>query len=139
MSSNSSGYAYVEILIAALLVSTALSPAAEAFRDVATSSVTQRDLVAERYAAMGTLETVLAEPFHVLNAEAGATMGLTESSFSEPMGTPNRHIVMVAPYDIDDADSDGNPLTGTDAGVVWVGVTVEGLGLSFQSTMAEAL
>ena len=55
------------------------------------------------------------------------------------MGTPNRHIVMISPYDIDDADKDGDPLTGTDAGVVWVGVTVEGLGLSFQSVMAEAL
>lgn len=134
---NMAGYAYVEVLIAALVITLAVSPAADALRDVAMHATTQRTMVNETYAAMGTMETVLAEPFSKLETEAAATKGLTESSYSEALGTEHRHIVMVSPYDLDDADKDGNPLTGTDAGVVWVGVSVENLGIEIQSIMTE--
>ena len=133
------GYAYVEVIIAALVVMVAVVPAAEALRSVAAGSVLQRELVAQKYAAMATMETVLAEPFSVLQAEADATKGLAGSKYSQSLGAPNRQVVMVAPYDVDNADKDGNPLTGTDDGVVWVGVNIASLGIAFQAIVTEAL
>ena len=135
---TSAGYAYVEVPIAALLVALALTPAADALRTVALNAHLQRDIVRESYRAMGTMETVLAESWGSLRSEAASTGGITESSYSEPMGTEHRHIVMVSPYDVDNADADDNPLTGVDDGIVWVSVSVENLGVNFQSIVVDS-
>ena len=52
LSRRTQGYAYVEVIIAALVVMVAVVPAAEALRSVAAGSVLQRELVAQKYAAM---------------------------------------------------------------------------------------
>ena len=127
------GYSYIEVLVAAIVLAAALVPAADALRTVSTNSAQMRDMVALQYEALGRFETVLAEPWGLLEAEATATGGTTESSYSEAGGTPNRIAVWISPYDIDDADGDGDILTGADAGVVLVRVEMEGTAVALET------
>ena len=73
------------------------------------------------------LEEVLALPFDTVDAAAlAAGSYLTASSFSDTPGTPERLLVYLARFDTDNNDSDGNALTGGEAGLLWVRVEVEG-------------
>ena len=127
------GYSYIEVLVAAIVLAAALVPAADALRTVSANSAQMRDMVALQYEALGRFETVLAEPWGQLNSEAVATGGTIESSYSEAGGTPNRIAVWISPYDIDDADGDGDILTGADAGVVLVRVEMEGTAVALET------
>jgi len=91
------GYAYIEVLIAAIILVTAIVPATEALGTLSEHAAARRALIQTQYDAIGRMETVLAQPFDALQSEAQATGGLTPSSFSDPNGTPNALTVMLAP------------------------------------------
>lgn len=121
------GFSYVEVIAAALLVAICLPAALEAL-SLATRGVAEQEAgLALRYRLRGAMEEVLTQTPAALDAAAVAAGGpAVPSSFSDPAGTPNRRLVYLARYDFDNADGDGNRLTGGDAGLVWVQVAIEG-------------
>jgi len=121
------GLTYVELLIATVLMVVALVPAIDALRPaVQGSGIHQSETVLHFHLTAG-LEDVLATPFATLDAEAQALGDPTISSalFSDTAGSTDRRLVFLSRYDADNADSDSNPFTGTDEGLIWVRVELE--------------
>lgn len=129
------GYSYVEVLIAAVLIAISLVPAADALRTATVGAEIYEEYSAQHYSLLAKMEEVLAEPYGSLDAEAVAVGNKTApTAYSDPVSTPDRRLVYLAAYDIDNADGDDEPfLTGTDPGVVWVRVEIEGTVLSLES------
>jgi hypothetical protein len=73
------------------------------------------------------MEQLLATPHAALDAAALAVgSAVAPTSYSDAAGTPQRRLVFIARYDVDNADADGNGLTGGDAGLLWLKVAIEG-------------
>lgn len=129
----STGFTYVEILIAVVLISASLVPAMESL------SITPRSLsIIEEQSSIhnalrNTMEEVLAESFILLENAATAAGGPTiPSSYSDSSGTTNRALVYLSLYDGDDADADDNGFTGTDANLLWIKVEIESTAYSLE-------
>ncbi len=132
------GYSYVEVLVAAIILAGALVPASGALRDVLHASTLSRELLALQYEAFGAFEMLQTAPFGQLDGQAQATGGTTPSTlYSEPASTPNRMLVWVAPHDLDNADGDGNALTGVDDGVVRLWLEMEGTTIRYETVIGE--
>lgn len=121
--------------MAAALIAIALVPATEALRggldaaDVAHGERVRADRLRDR------LETTLAAPYGTLAAAAAGPS--TPSTLSDPAGSTDRILVYLAPYDGDDADGDGDAMTGGDDGLLWVRVTIDGTALAFETVTAR--
>jgi len=77
---------------------------------------------------------VLAAPFIVLlNAALENVDPKIPTSLSDPAGDPQRHLVYLAPYDIDNLDGDGDPFTGGDNDLLWVRIEIENTALAMES------
>jgi hypothetical protein len=75
---------------------------------------------------MGRLEETLAQPFSDLDAAAVAAGSRTApTSYSDAVATPDRLLVFMARYDGDDVDTDSDPFTGGDEGLLWIQVAIE--------------
>ena len=134
------GYSYLEVLVAAIILAVALVPAAESLRAASDASHQVRQRVPLQYEALGYFENLMANSLGALEAEAIATGGTAPSTlYSEPVGTPERMLVTVSPHDIDDADGDGDTLTGTESGVVHVRLEVEGQGIVMETVVGSFL
>ena len=129
------GASYVEVLIAALLIIISLAPMTSALRGAGDSADVFADATAQQLRLTAKLEEVLAEPFSVLAAAAGDED--KASSFSDEKGVDDRRIVYLSAYDGDNADSDDDPFTGTDAGLIWIKVEVEGTELQVESLVSK--
>ena len=46
-------------------------------------------------------------------------------------------MVLLSRYDGDDADADGDPLTGTDDDLLWVRIEIEGTALGVESLVSR--
>jgi hypothetical protein len=149
-SCRQSGLTYIEVIIAAALMTMALLPAMNALYTGLHGSDVYASASTEHYAALAKIEEVLAEPQSLLIAAAAAAGGnSTPSSYSDAASTPVRRLVYLALYDADDADGDGdvftvpdpnldgdnNPYTGY-SGLLWVRVEVEGSVTSLESLTA---
>ena len=138
-----SGLTYVEVLVATLILATALVPALQALHGAAQTASVVAGQSAQRLRLGSALETVLAEPYGNLLAAAGAVNDRgTPTSYSDPAGTTDRRLVHVSFYDIanldgdgdpftiadPDTDGDSNPYTGGEVAIdlLWVQVTIEG-------------
>jgi len=120
------GVSYIEILIATILITVSLIPASEALRSATASSSVYADYSVQNYRLLAKMEETLAKSFFNLEAEAIAVGNASiPTSFSDPVATPNRRLVYLSPYDADNADSDDDPFTGTDANLIWVRVQIE--------------
>jgi type II secretory pathway pseudopilin PulG len=125
-SANVFGFSYVEILVAMVLIAVSLIPAMNALRIGVSSGTVQETRAVSHYELVGRLEQVLAQPFASLDAEATVVGDpKVPTGYSDAPGANNRLLVFLSAYDVDDADSDGDPFTGTDPGVLWVRVEVE--------------
>ena len=125
--SRQHGGSYIEVLVAAALVTVTLVPAMQALRTSSVGAAVHGESVALHYRVLGRMEEMLAEPFASLETEAQATGDpSTPTSYSDAGGTPNRRLVFLSPYDGDNADADDDPFTGTDDGLIWVRVEIEG-------------
>jgi len=116
------------MLVAIVLIVLALIPAVEAlYPAVQGTSVHESETVLEHHLT-AKLEEVLARQFSELDTEAQAIGDRTISSpsYSDASGTKDRRLVFLSRYDADDADTDSNPFTGTDEGLLWLRVAVEG-------------
>lgn len=140
---------YIEVMIASVLIVTALLPAIDALYTGMRGAGVYESSSSQHYAAVALMEEVLAEPFSMLVAAAAAASKSAPSSYSDAGGTPDRRLVYVALYDADNEDGDGNVFTVLDpnadkdsdpytgySGVLWVRVEVEGTVTSLQSLAA---
>jgi len=120
------GFSYIEVLVAVLVLAISLPPALDALAAAIRAAGINDSSIALRYRARGRMEQVLAETHAALDAAALAAGAPTApTSYSDPAGTADRRLVFLARYDLDNADADGNPLTGGDAGLIWVRVAIE--------------
>lgn len=132
------GWSYGETLLAVVVLGVALAPALEtldtAFAGARVGATTA--LWQQRVATR--LETLLAEPFASLDAAALAAGSATApSGYSDPAGNPDRVLVFLSRYDGDNADGNGNPFDGTDAGLLWVRVAIENSPYELSTLVAQ--
>ena len=120
------GFSYIEVLVATVLIVTALIPAMDALHNGVNASAVYKQRVVAHYRLSSLMEEVLSEPFATLDAAATSAGGPgVATSYSDPSGTTDRRIVYLSRYDGDNADSDNDPFTGIDADLLWVSVGYE--------------
>ena len=133
-----SGITYVEVLIAAALIAVTLVPMMDAVRTASISAGVHEDAAVQNLHLVATMEDVLTEPFASL--EAAATAAGSESaltSYSDLAGSNNRRLVFLSLYDGDNADTDDDPFTGTDQGLMWVRVEVEDTAQAIETLISQ--
>ena len=132
--SRNCGFAYLEALIATVLVAVALVPALEALSPALQGSAVHSSEAALHFHGATRLEEVMAEPFAALDMEAQAIGDPTVASdvYSDASAATDRRLVFLSRYDGDNADGDGDPFTGMDEGLVWIRVTVPATRLDLQ-------
>ncbi len=130
-----SGFSYIEVLLAILLIAIALGPAIEALQTGINGSRIHTISMMQHYYLTSHMETVLAEPYTALSAAAG--LPTVPSSYSDAPATPNRRLVYIAYYDIDNLDGDNDSFTGTEPDMLWIKVQLEGTHTSYTSLCSE--
>jgi type II secretory pathway component PulJ len=140
--SKMAGFSYVEVLISVVLIAIVLVPAMEALQPGMAASGIHEIIAEDHYRLTGKMEEVLAEPFADLDIAAiTAGSATTATAYSDVFTYPNgRQInrnVFIAQYDGDNADSDNDPSTGTDTGLLWVQVEIAGTALSLETLVSE--
>ena len=137
---HSSGFSYLEVLIAVGVIAVCLVPAMDALKTGVRGTDVHESTLVDHYALQTKMEEVLAEPFSSLAAassEAGSLTIPTHYSDQTPFTTTdNRQIirqVYIWPYDGDNADSDNDPFSGTDAGLLYVKVQINDSPLSLET------
>jgi hypothetical protein len=124
----------VEVLVAALLLAICLPPALDALSAATRSAGIHNSSIARRYLVSSRMEEVLAEAPASLDGAALAAGGpTTPTSYSDPPGTPDRRLVFLARYDLDNSDADGDPFSGGDAGLIWIRVTIENQAIALET------
>ncbi len=121
------GFSYLEVLIAIIIIATALIPAMDAlYSGVMGSSIHQQRSV-QHYKILEKIEDVLARPFSELQSEADLAVNTTDiiTRYSDPAGTKFRRLVYIDRYDIDNADGDNNPFTGVENDLLWIKVETQ--------------
>jgi hypothetical protein len=133
-----SGASYVEVLIAALLIVISLVPMTDAVRGAITGAAVHEDTAIQHMHLIAMLEDVLVEPFSSLETAATAAGGETvATSYSDLPGSTNRRLVFLSLYDGDNADSDDDPFTGVDPGLMWVRTEIEGTLMAVESLVSQ--
>jgi hypothetical protein len=124
---NVSGFSYVEVLVAAVLIAITLVPALNALLGGIQGSDIHAEQAVDHYRMTGRLEDVLAKPFDELQqaADAAGGPGVIVDAYSDSAGTERRRLIFLSRYDGDNADADNDPFTGVDDGLIWVQVRIE--------------
>ncbi len=136
MKSQQSGLSYIEVLVATLLITTALVPMMDALGPGLQGSAIHRQSAEVHYTLAGKLEAVLAEPFTDLDAAATAAGDYqTPTSYSD-LAASAPHQVFISRYDVDDADTDGDVFTGGEDDLLWVRVATEGGNQALESLLS---
>jgi len=135
-----SGFSYMELLIATLLIAILLVPALDAMQSGIQSSDIHTQLAQNQYRMISKMEQTLALSYTELLGQADLIADskvLIPPPYSDPAGTGFRRLVFLARYDGDDADGDKNPFTGTDTGLLWVRVMIEDGQRSLETVIVE--
>lgn len=119
-----SGLSYVEVLVALILIGATVVPATDALRNAMQTADADSVATINHYRLLSKMEEVVAVPFSTLSAQAAGVA--TATVYSDASGTSDRRVVFVSTYDADNADTDNNPFTGTEADLLWVRVEIEG-------------
>ena len=136
-SQSQSGLTLVEVLVTVVLLAILLIPAINALQTGIIGAEVHGDVATSHYRLAARLEDLLAEPFADLSdAAVAAGSATTPSSYSEPVGPPERLLVYLSFYDGDNADADDDPFTGTDPDLVWIRVDVEDSVFTLQTVRA---
>ncbi|MDX2447513.1 MAG: hypothetical protein QNK29_10020 [Desulfobacterales bacterium] len=124
---GSSGFSYVEVLVASMLVAITLVPVLSALFGGTQGSSIHNELAVDHYRMTGRLEEVLAKPFDELQqaADAAGGPGVIVAVYSDSVGTERRRLVYLSRYDGDNVDADNDPFTGLDDGLIWVRIQIE--------------
>jgi hypothetical protein len=132
------GVTYIEVLIAAMLIVISLAPMTDAVRGAIDSTAAHEDAAIRQLHLIARLEDVLAEAFSSLEAAASeAGSNSVPTSYSDREGAANRRLVYLSLYDGDNADSDDDPLTGADPGLMWIRAEIEGTLMSVESLASK--
>ena len=136
------GFSYVEVLIAVVLITLTLIPAMEALQPGIAGTGIHEIIAEDHYQMTARFEQVLAEPFGQLNSAANAVGNpTTPTTYSDVVtyasGRQITRNVFLSRYDGDNADTDNDPFTGTDDGLLWVQVRIAGTGASIESLISE--
>jgi hypothetical protein len=135
------GFAYVEVLIATLLIVVTLLPALQALYPAVAGAGIHGSRVADHYRLVGRMEELLAEPFADLDA-AATTAGseTTPTAYSDTVthadGRQITRNVFLSRYDGDNADSDNNPFTGPEDDLLWIRVEIAGTADGLESLLS---
>ena len=130
----------MELLIATLLITIMLVPALEAMQSGIQGSGIHTQLAQNQYRMISKMEQTLALPFTELLEQADLVADptvLIPAPYSDNAGTASRRLVYLARYDGDNADGNDNPFNGTDAGLLWVRVTIENSQRSLETVIVE--
>ena len=132
------GVSYVEMLLAVTVLGLALVPAIDALQMALTGSRVQEDVVQAHHRLASRMEEILVEPFANLDDAAQAAGSETApTGYSDAAGPPDRVLVFLSRYDGDNADSDNDPFTGTDEGLLWVRLTIENTPYGLTTLVAQ--
>ena len=140
MNQRQAGFSYMELLVATLLIAIMLVPALDAMQSGIQGSGIHTQLAQNQYRMISKMEQTLALPFAELLQQADLVADskiLIPPPFSDAAGTESRRLVFLARYDGDDADGDKDPFTGTDAGLLWVRVTIEDSPRALETVIVE--
>ena len=132
------GVSYIEVLIATALIAISLVPMTNAMRDAIGASAAHEDTAIQQLHMLAKMEDVLAQAFSSLETaatEAGSASVPTR--YSDLVGSENRRLVYLSLYDGDNADSDDDPFTGVDAGLLWIRTEIEGTLMSVESLVSQ--
>lgn len=132
--SKSSGFSYLEVLVATILIAIMLVPALDALKPGLEGSALHRQRVLEHYALFGKMEEIKTEAFASLDT-AATTAGAATTSTGYSDVTPGgiTRDVFIWRYDVDDADGDGDVFTGGEADLLWISVSLVGGSQSLQT------
>jgi hypothetical protein len=122
------GLAYVEVMVALVLVTSALVPMLGAMDNATLNSQPLTDAATRDAQLRSKMEDVLSRPFATLNAETYLSGGNTTTSVSANLSDaagPQRRIVIVY-------RSDGTALTASDVGLVRIRVAWESGGTGLE-------
>jgi type II secretory pathway pseudopilin PulG len=124
---STAGFSYVEVLVSAVLIAVTLVPAVTALLGGIRGGSIHAQRAADHYRLTGKLEEVLAMPFEDLQqaADAAGGPGTMVAAYSDSAGIEGRRLVYLSRYDGDNLDSDLDPFTGVDDGLLWVRVQIE--------------
>jgi len=117
-----------------------LVPTLDAMQSGIQGSAIHTQLAQNQYRMISKMEETLALPFSELLEQADLVANptvLIPAPYSDAAGTESRRLVFLARYDGDDADGDKDPFTGTDAGLLWVRVTIEDRPRSLETVIVE--
>ena len=136
------GIAYIEILLAILLITVTLVPALEALQPGVNGSGIHEDRLADHYQLTGRLEELLIQSYSALDdAATAAGDRFTPTTYSDvvtqPDGRQLTRNVFLSRYDIDNADADNDPFTGIDHGLLWVRVEFAGTADGMETLVGE--
>jgi len=146
MNQRQAGFSYMELLVATLLIAIMLVPALDAMQSGIQGSGVHMQLAQNQYRMISKMEQTLALPFSELLTQADLVADPTvlipaplsrPDLYSDAAGTESRRLVFLARYDGDNADADDDPFTGTDAGLLWVRVTIEDSPRSLETVIVE--
>ena len=116
------GFAYLEVIVAIILIAVALIPALDALQSgvQASSALAEGNSVALHLQEK--MQIVIAEPLESLQrAVPASNPATTPSAYSDASGSANRRLVYLANF-----DGATNAVTASASGLVWVKVTLEG-------------
>jgi type II secretory pathway pseudopilin PulG len=141
---HSPGFSYAEVLIAIAVIGVCLVPAMDALRSGVSGTDIYESTLIDHYALQTKMEEVLTKSFSDLAAassEAGSLTMPTSYSDAVPFTTTDgRQItrqVYIWPYDGDNADSDNDPFSGTDVGILYVKVQINDSPLTLETLTTQ--
>ena len=134
---NQIGIAYIEILIATVLIAIALVPMLNSLQAGLQGATLFQKKVEFLHVLTGTVEKVLAEPFNELDNAATAAGAHTNATSYSDMGSPIPFKVYLWRYDVDNADNDNNEFTGGEEDLLWVKVTLQDNGQSIETLISK--
>jgi len=115
----------MEVLVATVLIAMLLVPALEALSPGIQGSALHKQRAEIHYALSGKMEQVLTESFGDLDAAAtDAGSWTTPTSYSDVFSPDITRNVYIWRYDVDDADFDGDVMTGGEDDILWVSVSL---------------
>lgn len=131
------GFTYIEVIVATALIIVCLLPALDALSVGVKGSGIHETYTMDHYYLTGMMEQLLAEPYSTLDIEALTVNNpATPTAFSDTVATADGRTlvrqVYLSRYDADNADSDNNFFTGTDTGLLWIRVELEGTALGLE-------
>lgn len=131
--SRIAGIAYVEVLVALMLVMVALVPALEALQSGIRGAQTLGGVAGRDASLRAKMEEVLAKPYDVLLAETNLSGGNTTTSvsvaLSDAAGQERRIVILYR--------TDGSVVSSTDTGLLHVRVAYEVGGTALETMKAK--